>query len=188
MKRFPLNPAVGPTPVTPPLDSLGKTETTTCTSGESRFKTTSRVAVTVSLIGSLFFLTGCFDNKAQSGAGIGALGGGLAGSLLGPSKNKEQNALIGAVLGGLIGYTVGNEMDKADRQMVNQAFESKPSYETAEWVNPDTGNAYAVTPRPARQIGTQNCREAEIESVIDGKRETVVTTACRQPNGQWKIQ
>jgi hypothetical protein len=63
------------------------------------FNRSSRGILVVSLLASQLLLSGCFDNRAQSGAGLGALGGGLVGSLAGPSKNREQNALIGAVLG-----------------------------------------------------------------------------------------
>lgn len=132
-------------------------------------------------------LGGCFDNKAQQGAGIGALGGGLAGSLLGPSKNKGQNALIGAAVGGLLGYAVGNEMDKNDQVKLNNALETAPSRQTTTWVNPDTRAQYAVTPQPAYQVDGRDCRQAEIVSTINGKKETVVKTACRRPDGRWEI-
>ncbi|MBF0311296.1 MAG: glycine zipper 2TM domain-containing protein [Magnetococcales bacterium] len=133
-------------------------------------------------------LSGC-ANQAQTGAGVGALGGALAGSLLGPSKNKEQWALIGGAIGALAGYTIGNEMDKNDHMRVGQAYESSPSYQTTRWHNPDTGRDYAVTPRPAYETQQgQWCREAEVEAVIDGKRETMVTTACRGADGRWQAR
>lgn len=132
-------------------------------------------------------LTGCMESKSQQGAGIGALGGGLAGSLLGGSKNKEQNALIGAAVGGLLGYAVGNEMDKSDQTKLNQALETMPSRQTSTWVNPDTRAEYAVTPQPAYQNQGRECRNAEIASIINGKKEVVVKTACRRPDGQWEI-
>ncbi|MBF0429379.1 MAG: glycine zipper 2TM domain-containing protein [Magnetococcales bacterium] len=145
--------------------------------------------IALSTVAFLFVpaLSGCVDNKAQAGAGVGALGGGLAGSLLGKSKNKEQNALIGAAIGGVVGYAIGNEMDKNDKAKLNQAMETLPSRQTSTWVNPDTRTQYAVTPQPAYQVDGRQCRQAEIASVIDGKRETVVKTACRGPNGQWEI-
>jgi|SaaInl4_150m_RNA_FD_contig_21_1848412_length_883_multi_3_in_0_out_0_1 surface antigen len=141
----------------------------------------------VPLFASLLLLNGCFENKAQSGAGLGALGGGLIGSLAGSSKNKEQSALLGALIGGLLGYTVGNEMDKDDRIKINEALETNKSHQRTEWVNPDTGNEYAVTPSPVQQVDGQDCREAEIESVIDGKSEKVVRLACRRQDGKWEI-
>ncbi|MBF0180490.1 MAG: glycine zipper 2TM domain-containing protein [Magnetococcales bacterium] len=133
-------------------------------------------------------LSGCFEDKAQQGAGIGALGGALAGSLLGRSKNREQNALIGAAVGGMLGYAVGNEMDKNDRAQLSHTLETAPSRKTTSWVNPDTRAEYAVTPQPAYQDNAgRDCRQAEIVSTINGKRETVVKTACRRPDGRWDI-
>ncbi|MBF0165487.1 MAG: glycine zipper 2TM domain-containing protein [Magnetococcales bacterium] len=133
------------------------------------------------------FISGCMENRAQQGAGVGALGGGLVGSLVGPSKNKEQNALIGAAIGGLLGYTVGNEMDKNDKARLNNVLETVPSRQTTTWVNPDTRAEYAVTPQPSYRSEGRDCRQAEISSIINGKRETVVKTACRRPDGRWDI-
>jgi surface antigen len=150
-----------------------------------RLNSRSTVLVAALLVAPL--ASGCMESRAQQGAGIGALGGGLAGSLLGPSKNKEQNALIGAAVGGLIGYTVGNEMDKNDKAKLNNALETMPSRQTTTWVNPDTHAEYAVTPQPAYRSEGRECRQAEIASVINGKRETVVKTACRRPDGRWEM-
>jgi len=134
----------------------------------------------------LLTLTGC-ANKAKSGAGLGALGGGLIGSLAGPSKNKEQNALIGAAIGGLLGYTVGNEMDKEDRIRLTQVYEINPDQKTSSWVNPNTGNSYVVTPSKTHIVEGRPCRRAVIDSIIGGKREKVTKTACRRKNGTWEI-
>ncbi|MEO5332777.1 MAG: glycine zipper domain-containing protein [Magnetococcus sp. YQC-5] len=132
-------------------------------------------------------LSGCMETMGQQGAGIGALGGGLAGSLLGPGKNRAQNALIGMAVGSLVGYAVGNEMDKNDKEKFSQALETLPSKKTSTWVNPDTRAEYAVTPMPAYQADGRDCRQAEIVSMINGKRETVVKTACRRSDGRWEI-
>ncbi len=143
-----------------------------------------RISVVALLVVPL--LSGC-QNMAQQGAGMGALGGGLAGSLLGNSKDRGRNALIGAAVGGLVGYAVGNEMDKNDKNKLNHTLETAPSRQTTTWVNPDTRTEYAVTPQPAYQTEGRHCRQAEISSIIDGRRETVVKTACRRPDGQWEI-
>ncbi|MBF0138439.1 MAG: hypothetical protein HQL65_19585 [Magnetococcales bacterium] len=132
-------------------------------------------------------LPGC-ANRAQTGAGVGAMTGALAGSLLGPTKNKEAYALFGALIGGALGYAVGNEMDKEDLRQLNYSLDHTPSQQTTRWVNPDTGKEFAVTPSPARSVGERICRQAEIASVIEGRRETVVTTACRLPDGRWEIR
>ncbi|MBF0110719.1 MAG: glycine zipper 2TM domain-containing protein [Magnetococcales bacterium] len=145
------------------------------------------LALSLSLILPAAFISGC-ESKAQSGAGLGALGGGLIGSLVGPSKNKEQNALIGAAVGGLLGYAVGNEMDKSDRLQVSRALETGRSHEVSEWTNPDTGHHYAVTPLPARRVNGKDCRDVEIDTIIDGRRERATQTACRNADGVWEMK
>nr|MBF0223596.1 glycine zipper 2TM domain-containing protein [Desulfobulbaceae bacterium] len=130
--------------------------------------------------------TSCVTNKAQTGTAGGAAGGAIVGQAIG---RDTESTLIGAAVGALLGYMVGNEMDKNDRAMMNQAYESSPSFKTTQWVNPDTGNTYSVTPKPAYQQPKtgSNCREAEILTTIGGKAEKAVTTACRI-DGRWVIQ
>lgn len=132
-------------------------------------------------------LSGCMETMGQQGAGVGALGGALVGSMLGPGANQAQNALIGLAVGSLVGYAVGNEMDKNDQAKLSQALETLPSKKTSTWVNPDTRAEYAVTPMPAYQADGRDCRQAEIVSMINGKRETVLKTACRRSDGRWEI-
>lgn len=138
----------------------------------------------------LLLMTSCDQGmytKGVQGAGMGAAGGAVLGQIIG---RNHQATLIGAAVGGLLGYIVGNEMDKKDRMQLNSAYENVPSGQTTSWHNPDTGNSYQVTPQPAyREPGnSQPCRRAEIIATIDGKREKTYTTACRDNNGQWKLQ
>jgi surface antigen len=130
-------------------------------------------------------LTTSCASKGQTGALGGAAGGAAIGQAIG---RDTGGTLIGAAVGGLLGYIVGNEMDKNDREHLNQVYESSRSHHTNTWVNPDNGNYYEVTPKPAYQ-GSRgyNCREAEILATIDGKPEKTVATACRE-NGQWVLQ
>ena len=127
------------------------------------------------------------DNNAQSGIGLGALGGALAGQAIG---HNTEATLIGAAVGTMLGYIIGNEMDKADRQQLNQVYERGVSGQKNTWKNPDSGNAYEVTPKPAYvEPKTQRpCRQAEIIAIIDGKPERTYTTACRDNDGQWLLQ
>lgn len=63
---------------------------------------------------------GC-ANKAQQGAGVGALAGATIGALT--FKDKMLGAAVGAGVGTLMGYIVGNEWDKADEAKVQAALE-----------------------------------------------------------------
>ncbi len=126
-------------------------------------------------------------NKAGMGAAGGAAGGALLGQAIG---HNTEATLIGAAVGSMLGYMVGNEMDKYDREELNHVYERGMSGQTSSWQNPDNGNQFHVTPRPAySNPSTQRpCRQAEIQAVIDGKRQTTYTTACRDTYGHWQLQ
>ena len=130
-------------------------------------------------------LLGACANKAQQGAGLGALAGATVGALT--AGNKVQGAAIGAGAGLLLGYIIGNEMDKADQQQVAQTLENTPSGQTNSWHNPDTGNYYAATPQPAYEQDGRIYRDVEIESTVDGKKEIVHAKAYRNPDGTWQM-
>ena len=133
---------------------------------------------------ALSLLCSC-ANKAQTGTTHGAAAGAVIGQAIGHST---EATLIGIAAGAVLGYLIGNEMDKGDQALINQTYETGKSYQTREWVNPDTGNQYSVTPRPAyRNSRGRDCREAEILTVINGKAERAIGTACRE-NGRWVIQ
>lgn len=136
----------------------------------------------------LLITSGCATTttKGTSGAAIGAAAGAIAGQAIG---RNTSGTLIGAAVGGMIGYIVGNEMDKYDQAQLNRVYESSPSNQRTQWVNPDTNRSYAVTPKPAyTDPSGQVCREAEILATVDGRPEKVVSTACRDNEGRWIIQ
>ncbi|MBF0421778.1 MAG: glycine zipper 2TM domain-containing protein [Magnetococcales bacterium] len=144
------------------------------------------LVLSLALVVPGIIISGC-ESKAQSGAGLGALGGGLIGSLAGPSKNRKENAVIGAAVGGLLGYAVGNEMDKADRARITETLEKGRSNQVSQWTNPDTGRQYVVTPMVAKTVDGRTCRDVEIDAIVDGKHERATKTACRHPDGTWEM-
>jgi surface antigen len=124
--------------------------------------------------------------KSQTGAGIGAAAGAIAGQAIG---RNTGGTLIGAAIGGLLGYAVGNEMDKADQDKINAAYETVPDGRRSHWVNPNNGNAYTVTPQRTYQNEyDQSCREAEVLVTIDGRPEKMIQRACRDQYGNWIAQ
>ncbi len=142
------------------------------------------------LIVALVFLpvlltSGCVTNRARTGAIGGAASGAIIGQAIG---HNTGGTLIGAAVGSLFGYMIGNEMDKNDQAQLNQVYETNTSQQTSEWINPDNGNRFSVTPQPAYKDNSDRyCREAEILSTIDGKAEKTIATACRI-DGRWVIQ
>jgi surface antigen len=142
----------------------------------------------VLLIAMGLIISGC-STRAESGAGIGALTGAAIGSQFGPAKNRAESAIIGAFLGAIAGSIIGGEMDRQDQEQLSQVYESGRSHATTSWVNPDTGNQYRVTPKPAYTSKRgRPCREARVDATINGRPETIVTTACRAEDGMWELQ
>jgi surface antigen len=45
-----------------------------------------------------------------------------------------------------------------------------------------------VTPVRTYQAGGTYCREFQSNVTIDGKPDKAYGTACRQPDGSWKVQ
>lgn len=138
----------------------------------------------------LIFLTAALCSCVASKGQQGAIGGAAAGALIGQAiGHNTSGTLIGAAVGTMLGYVIGNEMDKNDRAIMSDVYETVPNNQVTEWKNPDTGNQYSVTPRRTfkNPRSGRDCREAEILSVIDGKAEKTIATACRE-DGNWVIQ
>jgi surface antigen len=130
------------------------------------------------------------DNpKATGGAAIGAASGGLIAAAAG---GGAAGIVGGVLLGGLLGGAVGNALDQRDKQMAYKtqqaSFESAPSGQASTWRNPDSGHYGSVTPTRTYETSQgQYCREYQETVTIDGKQHKAYGTACRQPDGSWKI-
>ena len=78
-------------------------------------------------------------------------------------------------------------MDDTDRLKAAQALETSPTGVASQWRNPDTGYEYVVTPTRTVQTAQGPCREYTMDGVIGGRSEKVYGTACRQPDGSWRV-
>jgi surface antigen len=125
---------------------------------------------------------------------IGGLGGAVAGGLLGGAiGGNTVSVLAGVATGALLGGLAGNMLDQRDRRIAaetaQRALETAPTGQAVPWRNPDTGNSGYVTPvRTYQAAGGSYCREYQQEIVVGGKTQQGFGTACRQPDGAWKIQ
>ncbi len=144
------------------------------------------------IVALLLALVACTSNqqltRGGQAAGMGAIGGAILGQAIG---HDTEATLIGTAIGTILGYIVANEMDKMDRQMLNQVYEMTPSGRPVSWVNPDNGNNYEVIAQPAYpnpQNSSQFCRKAEIIATIDGQPQRTYTTACRNNRGEWVLR
>lgn len=132
-------------------------------------------------------------SKQELGALIGIAGGAAIGSTIGKrGSGGKAAAIIGlAALGAFLGSEIGRSLDRADRvymaQMTQASLEESKSGLESSWANPDSGNYGTITPQPAFQEKGKYCREFQQTVTIGGKTETAYGTACRQPDGAWKI-
>ena len=123
------------------------------------------------------------------GSALGAAAGGLLGSQFGKGSGNTVMTITGVLAGALAGGYVGRTMDPVDQACIGRSLENTPTNQTVAWHNPDTDSSYWVT--PTRTYQTQSgtpCREYVTDAVIEGRSERVTGTACRQPDGTWKIQ
>jgi surface antigen len=131
-------------------------------------------------------------NKTTGGALVGAGLGGLAGSQLGHGTGKLAATGAGVILGALLGGSVGQSLDRADlayaSRTTQSTLETVPSGQPVAWRNPDSGNAGTIVARPAYQAPSgQFCREFQQTITVGGQTQEGFGTACRQPDGSWKI-
>jgi surface antigen len=138
---------------------------------------------------------GCADQsgpKQNVGTVLGGVGGAVAGSQFGKGKGQLVGVAAGTLLGALMGSEVGKSLDRADQQHLSganqRAFETARSGTAVTWRNPDSGNYGTVVPQPAYQTaGGDYCREFQQTIHVGGQSQQGYGTACRQPDGSWKI-
>ncbi len=140
-------------------------------------------------------LAGCTPGmgpKETGGTLVGAGTGALLGSQIGSGSGQLVAVAIGTLAGALAGQEVGRSLDRADRLAMERnaqyALEYTRTNQATSWRNPDTGNYGNVTPVETYQTSAgQYCREYLQTVVIGGQQQQAYGTACRQPDGSWKI-
>ncbi len=141
----------------------------------------------------VLLLTGCATIEAHPKTTVGAVGGGTLGGLIAAAAGGSPAAIAASMVGGiLVGGLVGNLLDERDKKLAGEAahraLETAPSGQSVAWKNPDSGHSGTVTPTKTYQTANGTyCREYQTTVRIDGKDERAYGTACRQPDGSWKI-
>lgn len=151
----------------------------------------NRFVVTVLALG---LLAGCANGtgpKETVGTLGGAALGGLLGAQVGHGGGKLAAVAAGTLLGGFLGNQLGSSLDKADRvyaeRAETQAY-SAPVGQAITWNNPQTGNyGSIVATREGTAADGAYCREYQQTITVGGKRQQGYGTACRQPDGSWKV-
>ncbi len=143
---------------------------------------------------ALVLITGCETMQANPKTTIGALGGATVGGLIAGAAGGNPAAIAASVIGGmLVGGLIGNLLDDRDKRLAaeaaQKAMETAPTGQSVAWRNPDSGHSGTVTPTYTYQSANGTyCREYTTTVLIDGKQEKAAGTACRQPDGSWRVQ
>jgi surface antigen len=164
------------------------------------FKTTATAKTgaaktAIALVAAATLLAACNTSGVGPRQGVGTVGGAVAGGVVGSQIGSGTGQLIatgaGAVLGALVGGEIGRQLDRVDRQYHQQtaysAFETVPTGQTSTWNNPDSGNYGQVTPVRTYQSSGRDCRDFRQTVYVGGQPQTSFGTACRQPDGTWRI-
>ena len=138
-------------------------------------------------VAAVLALGGCQEIRNEHvGMGVGGALGGLLGSQVGGGTGQLAATAAGALFGAYLGGNAGRSMDEVDRMRTHQVLEATPTGQPTSWRNPDTGHTYEVTPTRTYEETGRPCREYTTEAWIEGRRETVRGTACREPDGSWR--
>lgn len=149
----------------------------------------------ISLATVVLLLSACaypVGPRQSTGTLLGAGTGALIGSQFGDGKGRLAAVALGTLAGAMIGQDIGRTLDAADRSYMQQnaqsSLETLPSNQSGSWVNPDTGHSGSITPTRTYQTASgQYCREYQQTVTINGEEQQAYGTACRQPDGSWKI-
>lgn len=144
----------------------------------------------VAVAASALVLAGCETmSKENTGALTGAAVGGAVGHNFGSGRGKALATFGGAVLGALAGSNIGRRLDMYDEMQAQRALEYNETGYASSWQNPDTGKRVYFEPTETYQTSSgQYCREYRTQVEVGGGVEEAYGTACRQPDGSWKIQ
>ncbi len=125
----------------------------------------------------------------NGGTVLGAIAGGVLGNQIGSGGGRVAATAGGALLGAIVGNEIHRGIQASDEARVARVLESTPSGQTISWKNPDTGNSFKVTPRPAFKGANQrDCREYTTWVFLGGYEKEITGIACRDSQGRWQLK
>ena len=140
-------------------------------------------------------VSGCVtqgNQKQVGGTLLGAGLGGWAGSTIGGGKGRLAAVAAGTLIGALAGNGIGQSLDSIDQMYADRAYRQAqyaPVGQPIIWNNPQTGHSGSITPvrEGNHQYSGAYCREYHTSVIVGGSQQSAYGTACRQPDGSWKM-
>jgi len=151
-----------------------------------------RCAVALSLVISVSACSWNEDRSGKIGGTVGGILGGIAGSKTGGGTGRTAAIILGATLGTMWGEDIARGMTDVDKIFAERTTKDTLEYgkpgEHVSWSNPDSGNSGKVAVNDTYQNDEgEDCRNFETTAEIDGEDRTTQGTACRMPDGEWKV-
>ncbi|MDF1750728.1 MAG: glycine zipper 2TM domain-containing protein [Alphaproteobacteria bacterium] len=132
--------------------------------------------------GSIF---GC--NGDVLGSVVGGLAGAALGSQFGKGDGKTIAIISGAIVGVLAGGSIGRSVDVTNNNCISKTFETVPDSQPVVWQG-QQDQTYSITPTNTFEVAPgAYCREYTSTATVSNQQQKVFGTACRQPDGTWKI-
>lgn len=153
----------------------------------------------VAVLVSGAMLTGCAENAGIGGmtgnqtlgTALGAVGGGFLGGQFGGGSGKTALAVVGALAGAWAGNRIATALSAQDRAYYDTAAtqaSTAPVGKQITWYNPNSGAQGTITPtRVGQSSDGEYCREYQQTITVGGRTERAYGTACRQPDGSWRV-
>jgi surface antigen len=147
-----------------------------------------RVPVVIALLAGVS-IAGC---SAGSGITTGTVPGANTGRIVAsPVATGAGQAPIGAVEGGVMGADIGRSLNDSDRAVAlkaeYEALEYGRSGHSMQWrSNTDDVNG-TIRVGGIYQVNSLDCREYTHDIAIGGRTRVVKGTACRRPDGVWRV-
>jgi surface antigen len=117
---------------------------------------------------------------------IGGVAGGLLGNQVGRGSGRTAATIGGTLVGVLVGGSVGRSMDAVDQGCVQGALDYLPDNRAISWQG--DGANYRMQPTRSWEVSDgRYCREYQTVATVGGRRQRAYGTACRQPDGSWRI-
>jgi len=135
----------------------------------------------------LFACESYTPTREEFGMATGAILGGVIGHQFGGGHGKTVATIGGAALGAFVGSRVGRTMDRNDQLKTAQALETSRDGQATTWRNAGSGQQYSVTPTRTYGASSSQCRDFTTVTEIEGRQEVVRGSACKQPDGTWRV-
>jgi surface antigen len=132
---------------------------------------------------------GACANNEEAGTAVGAITGAVIGHQFGKGSGKVAATFAGAVIGGIVGSAIGKDLDDRDRELAREAeygaWESSAPGKKVSWRNADSGHYGEIVAEGYYTRGGSRCRNFVHTVWIDGRRQQMRGTACRNRDGTW---